>query len=131
MTARSRVAVETPAGSMMEPNFELSDEQWNLIKPFFPEPPRDPRGGRPPAHSRACVEGILWMLRSGARWNDLPKHFPSDSTCWRRHKEWTENGAWQQAWACLARKLDRQGKINHEETFADGTFASAKKGAKR
>jgi transposase len=92
MKDRSREAVETPSGSMTEPNCELTDEQWNLIKHFFPEPVRNPLGGRSPASARACVEGILWMLRSGARWNDLPAHFPSDSTCWRRHKEWTESG---------------------------------------
>lgn len=131
MTARSRRAVETPAGSKMEPDVELTDEQWNLIADLFPEPPPRPQGGRPPAPVRRCVEGIVWMLRSGARWKDLPARFPSDTTCWRRHKEWTEAGLWEQAWARLVRKLDQRGRIKHVESFADGTFASAKKGAQR
>jgi len=98
MSDRSRQAVESPAGSTMEPEFELTDEQWNLISDLFPEAPPRPKGGRPPAPVRHCVEGILWILRSGARWKDLPKCFPSDTTCWRRHKEWTEAGIWEQAW---------------------------------
>ncbi|HEX5103422.1 MAG TPA: IS5 family transposase [Pirellulaceae bacterium] len=115
----------------MEPDFELTDERWNLISDLFHEPPRRPQGGRPPAPARGCFEGILWILRSGARWKDLPKHFPSSTTCWRRHKEWTEAGVWKTAWARLVRALDRRGRVKHEESFADGTFSPAKKGAKR
>ena len=131
MTDRSRRAVESPTGSTTEPEFELTDEQWQLISDLFPEPPVGPQGGRPVTPSRPCVEGILWILRSGARWKDLPKRFPSASTCWRRHWQWTESGVWEKAWARLVRLLDRQGRVNHEESFADGTFASAKKGVKR
>ena len=131
MSDRSCQAVESPAGSTMEPEFELTDEQWNLISDLFPDTPERPQGGRPPAPVRPCVEGILWILRSGARWKDLPRCFPSDTTCWRRHKEWTEAGIWEKAWSRLIRKLDARGDIEHDESFADGTFSSAKKGAKR
>ena len=117
-----------PAGSRMEPESHLTDEQWLLIADLFPEPERSPQGGRPPTASRACVEGILWVLRTGARWKDLPKYFPSPCTCWRRFRLWTETGAWQRAWARLARQLDRHGQVRHEETIADGTFSPAKKG---
>lgn len=131
MTNRSRVAVETPAGSTTDTQYELSDEQWQLISDLFCDSPVGPKGGRPTAPSRLCVEGILWILRTGARWKDLPMRFPSDTTCWRRLKAWTEAGIWQQAWARLIRLLDRDGRVQHEEAFADGTFSSAKKGEKR
>ena len=131
MATRSRGAVESPAGSTMEPEFELTDEQWKLISDLFPEAAVGPLGGRPPAPARDCMEGILWILRSGARWKDMPARFPSATTCWRRHRAWTESGVWEKAWARLARLLDRQGRVQHEESFADGTFSSAKKGAKR
>ena len=131
MAKRSRRAVESPAGSTTEPDFELTDEQWHLIADLFSDPPVGPNGGRPVVASRRCFEGIVWMLRSGARWKDLPKHLPSTTTCWRRHKEWTEAGLWEKAWARLARMLDRQGRVKHEETIADGTFSAAKKGGKR
>lgn len=129
MANRSRETVESSAGSKTEPEFELTDEQWNLISDLFPEQPVGPKGGRPTAPSRPCVEGIIWILRTGARWKDLPRHFPSSSTCWRRLKAWTEAGIWDRAWGRLLRKLDRRGEINREESIADGTFSSAKKGA--
>ena len=78
---------------------------------------------------RRCLEGILWVLRSGARWKDLPRSFPSYVTCWRRFVEWSDDGVWDQAWRRLVDQLDRQGHVDWEEGFADGTFASAKKGA--
>ena len=70
------------AGSRMEPEQvgfrpQLDDEQWALIADLFLNPPPDPRGGRPRADARRCLEGILWVLRSGSRWKDLPRCFPS------------------------------------------------------
>lgn len=131
--ARSRDAgaSDAPVGSRTEPESQLNDEQWFLIADLFTNPKPAPKGGRPREASRPCVEGILWVLRSGARWKDLPKCFPSPSTCWRRHREWTEGGIWQKAWARLLRQLDRQGQLDWNESTADGTFSSAKKGVKR
>lgn len=108
---------------------QLSDEQWGLISDLFPKPVPNPRGGRPHADSRACFEGILWVLRTGARWKDLPRSFPSYVTCWRRFVAWTTTGLLDKALRRLVNKLDRQGGLNWNEAFADGTFASAKKGA--
>ena len=62
----------------------LTDAQWEKIRPLLPKRPWRPRGGRPAANDRKVLEGILWILRSGARWQDLPEEFPSPSTCWRR-----------------------------------------------
>jgi transposase len=123
-----------PVGSSMEPDVnlpqpQLTDEQWLLISDVFPVPVPDPRGGRPRTDARRCLEGILWVLRSGARWKDLPRSFPSYVTCWRRFVEWSSAGVWDQAWRRLVEQLDRRGAIDWEQGFADGTFASAKKGA--
>lgn len=127
MSFRSR---EVPAGSRMEPKSELTDDQWRLIADLFPYDPRTGQRGRPAIEPRACVEGILWVLRSGARWKDLPDRFPSYPTCWRRFRQWTAAGLWAKAWARLLRALEREGRIDLTETLADGTFSSAKKGAK-
>jgi transposase len=121
-------------GSRMEadsnlPPPQLTDEQWLLISDCFPVPTPDPRGGRPRANVRRCLEGILWVLRSGARWKDLPRSFPSYVTCWRRFVEWSSNGVWDEAWCRLLEQLDRRGDVDWEQGFADGTFAAAKKGA--
>lgn len=78
MPNRSR----SDAGSRMEPIAcpvppQLTDEQWSLISDLFAVPTPNPRGGRPRADVRQCLEGILWVLRSGARWKDLPRSLPS------------------------------------------------------
>jgi transposase len=77
---------------------EISDRQWKTLASLLPEPTRSDKGGQIPAPNRACFEGILWLLRSGARYKDIPQHFPSGSTCWRRLKWWYEQGALLNAW---------------------------------
>ena len=130
MSKRSRKwRAKARAGSRTEPEPQLTDEQWLLIADLFADEPPSEKGGRPRCAARACFEGILWVLRTGARWKDLPAHFPSPPTCWRRLKAWTEAGLWKKAWGRLLRKLDRRGRIHWQEAIADGTFSSAKKGA--
>lgn len=109
---------------------ELTDKQWHKLLRLLPEPPRSDGGGQVPASNRACLEGILWLVRSGARYKDMPKHFPSGSTCWRRLKWWYEQGAVLNAWQTILGLLDKKGRIHWEECFADATFSPAKKGAK-
>ena len=122
---------ESGRRAKMESDLQLADDPWNLISDFFPDLPPNPNGGRPAAPARDCLEGVLWILRNGARWSDLPKRYPSGSTCWRRRKKWTESGIWDQVQGRLLRKWDRQGQINHEESIADVMFSAAKKGGTR
>ena len=107
---------------------ELTDRQWGKIRPHLPKRTPSRKGGRPPADDRECLEGILWVLRSGARWKDLPEDFPSPSTCWRRLRDWEEAGVWLKIWRIFLSELDNRGRLGWEETFADGSFAPAKKG---
>ena len=116
---------------MSKKRFELlSDAQWELISPLLPEPlRRKDKRGRRWASNRACLEGILWVLQTGAAWRFLPDQYPSPATCWRRLKRWEEQGVWLDAWRALLGALDGKGLLNWEETFLDGSFAPAKKGA--
>ncbi|MBX3443841.1 MAG: IS5 family transposase [Planctomyces sp.] len=106
----------------------LTDAQWEKLRPLIPQRPRSPRGGRPPADDRACLEGILWVLKTGARWKDLPGEFPSPATCWRRMNEWAESGVLEAVWRALLDQLDDQQLLDWDEVFVDGTFSPAKKG---
>jgi transposase len=110
----------------------LTDEQWELIEPLLPEPRRrkDHRG-RPWTSNRACFEGILWILQTGAAWRFLPDEFPSPATCWRRLKQWQDEDVWLDAWRALLGALDAEGLLKWDKTFLDGSFAPAKKGAKQ
>lgn len=110
----------------------LTGEQWELIEPLLPQRKRRGDGrGRPSAANRACFEGILWILQTGAAWRFLPEEFPSPSTCWRRLQQWEEQGVWLKAWRTLLGALDREGLLKWDEAFLDGSFAPAKKGALR
>jgi transposase len=106
----------------------VTDEQWTKIEPLLPEYTPSPKGGRPPKDNRDVFEGIAWVLRSGARWQDLPDEYPSSTTCWRRLQEWEEQGIWLKIWRKFLSELDECSQLEWEETFADGSFASAKKG---
>jgi len=107
---------------------ELTDAQWNKIEPLLFNSRRSKRG-RKPVDNRRCFEGVLWVLRSGARWKDLPSRYPSPSTCWRRLRDWEKQGIWLKLWRTFLGELDEAGRLSWEETFSDGTFSPAKKGA--
>ena len=107
----------------------VTDEQWEKIKPFLPKRRRSARGGRPPADDRACLEGVLWVLRTGARWRDLPERYPSPSTCWRRLVEWEGEEVLVKIRRTFLDTLDEQGLLDWDEVFVDASFSPAKKGA--
>jgi transposase len=107
---------------------QLSDDQWFLIEDLFPWEPPTRLGGRPPIPPRAVLEGLLWMLRNGGPWKDLPEYFPSEATCRRRLREWTESGILIEVWSRLVELSDELGCIDWEQLIADGTFCRARKG---
>src|SRR5437667_7237890 len=110
---------------------QLTDAQWERIAPSFPEHPPSPQGGRPRASDRECLEGILWLLRTGARWRDIPLDLPSGSTCWRRLVDWAGDEVLPHLQGVLVGQLGERGKLDLAELFADATFIRAKKGATR
>jgi len=107
----------------------VREEQWIRLEPWWPKPKPSVKGGRKPRGNREVFDDIIWLLRSGARWNDLADRYPSASTCWPRLQQWEEQGVWLKIWPKFLSELDQQGQLDWEETFADGSFASAKKGA--
>ena len=79
---------------------ELTDRLWERVAPRLPPPRPHPNGGRPFASDRACFEGIVHLLRNGLRWRHLPPCYPSGVTCWRRHRDWTAAGVWDDVLPC-------------------------------
>ena len=109
---------------------KLTEEQWGLLSDLIPDPPvRPDKRGRPWKDKRAVLEGILWILRTGAPWADLPEKYPPYQTCHRRFQQWAEDGTLNKVIKQLARHLEETGKIKLKECFIDGTFVPAKKGA--
>jgi transposase len=109
---------------------ELTDVQWGLLKPLVePKTPRK-RRGRPWRETRQVLEGVLWILRTGAQWAELPKDkFPPYQTCHRRFQRWVREGTLVAVLRTLAEDLLARGQLDLSETFIDASFSSAKKGA--
>jgi transposase len=110
---------------------ELTNAQWEAIRPFIPEEELEPpkrTGGRPYKDARSVLEGILWILRTGASWTDLPAKFPPFQTCHRRFQRWVDGGVLPEILAALRRDLEGRGGFENLEAFIDGSYVPAKKG---
>jgi len=94
---------------MAKERWKLTQTQWEKIELLLPKPNKSRRGGRPYADNHKVFEGILWVLRTGTPWADLPKQYPSPSTCWRRLKLWEEQDIWIDAWRAFLAELDQRG----------------------
>lgn len=102
---------------------------WKKIAPLLPKSPKHRRGSRPWIEDRRVLEGILWILRSGAHRQDLSEKYPHPSTYWRRLRNWEEQGVWLNIWRAFLCELNERRQLEWSESFVDGTFAPAKKGA--
>src|SRR5215211_3234334 len=89
----------------------LTDEQWERVAPHLPAHPPSPKDGRPRADDRECLEGLLWYLRTGARWRDMPIDLPSGGTCWRRLVDWAGDDVLQHLQGVLVEQLGEAGKL--------------------
>jgi transposase len=77
----------------MTNRYELSNQQWEQIKEMLPGKVGD--RGRSGEDNRRFVNGVLWVLRSGARWTDLPAHYGKHKTVHKRFSRWAKKGVWE------------------------------------
>ena len=108
---------------------DLSDAQWERLEPLFQEKRRADGRGRPWRDAREVLNGVLWVLRTGAPWKDLPARYPPYQTCHRRFQQWERTGVFRAALQCLAEDLHQRGGLDLTEGFIDASFTAAKKGA--
>jgi len=114
---------------------ELTDEHWARLAPLLP-PQKRPGPGKPALDHRPIVSGILWRLRTGAPWRDMPERFGKWQTVYSRFRRWRLIGLWDQVLAALQAQAQTEGRIDWSLHFVDGTTvrahqhaAGAKKGA--
>jgi transposase len=113
----------------MRGRWEFSDAQWQLIEPILRPQRRSDGRGRPWQDTRAVLNGILWVLGTGAQWRELPKKYPPYQNCHRRFQQWVRAGKPERILHVLAEELEARGKLDLEEAFIDASSTGAKKGA--
>ena len=102
---------------------ELTDEQWAALAPHLP--PQRAATGRPAKDHRAVVEGVLWRLRTGAPWRDLPERYGPWQSVYTRFRRWQRAGVWDRALAALQAEADLRGELDWPLRFLDGTSIRA------
>ncbi len=100
----------------------LTDEDWNLIADAFPEPAAT---GRPPRDPRVIVDGILWILRTGSPWRDLPAEFGPWQSVWRLFDKWNSDGILDDILRRLRAAFVDLGEIDNDLWCIDGTICRA------
>ena len=107
----------------MSHRHELTDEQWKQIEPLLP--PQQPDTGRPRTDHRQIINGILWILGTGAPWRDLPERYGPWQTVYGRFNQWREDGLWQRIFEQVQVDADQHDNIEWEIHFVDSTMARA------
>jgi transposase len=104
---------------------DLSDAQWRLIEPLMP---RQARGGKWNDH-RVVFDGILWVLRTGAPWRDLPERYGKWPSVYDRFNRWRKDGTFERVLKALRIRLDKAGHIDWDLWCVDGSSVRASRAA--
>lgn len=111
---------------------DLTQQQWNRLQPLLP--PEKPHTGCPSKDHRTVINGMLWILRTGAPWRDLPRRYGAWQTVSGRFYHWRRIGLLQQLFTALQQQADAEGNLNWDIHFVDGSVIRAHQhaaGAKR
>lgn len=110
---------------------DLTEEGWKIIEPLLPA--ERGRWGRPAGDNRKYVNGMLWVLRTGAPWRDLPEKYGNWNSIYRRHLRWRDLGMWESVLAALTDALEDDTCYSMDSTIVRGhaQAAGAKGGLKR
>jgi transposase len=102
---------------------DVTNEQWAQLEPLLP--PQKPKTGRPNLPHRQVINGILWVLRTGAPWEDMPLRYGNHKTAWSRFDRWRKAGIWTRVLAALQDAADDAGTLDWEIHFVDSTVVRA------
>ena len=105
---------------------ELIDKQWSVIEKHIPSPAKT---GRPRCDDRTTINGILFVLTTGCRWEDMPKRYGTKSSAHLRFQNLQQKGVWKKILSELIKSARRQDKINLQKISVDSPSIPAKKGA--
>lgn len=105
----------------------LPDALWAIIEPLLPKHEPSPKGGRPRLDDRKALTGILFVLKTGLPWEDLPAEMNCGCgmTCWRRLAEWQADGTWDKVHAVLLQRLHDAGRLDWSKCAIDSSSVRA------
>ena len=105
----------------------LPDGLWAIIEPLLPVYRPSPKGGRPPITHRQALTGILFVLKTGLPWEDLPAEMGCGSgmACWRRLAAWQADGTWDRVHAALLERLAGAGRLDWSKCVIDSPSVRA------
>jgi transposase len=111
----------------------VSDELWAVVEPILPPLRKSPKGGRPPVGNREALAGILFVLKTGIAWEDLPQEMGCGCgmTCWRRLVAWQKAGVWKRLHHILLNKLRAADQIDWSRAVVDSASVKAVMGGKK
>jgi transposase len=111
----------------------VPDDLWAAIAPLLPPARPRPKGGRPPVPDRAALTGIVFVLKTGIQWEDLPAEMGCGSgmTCWRRLRDWQAAGVWARLHRVLLERLHGADKLDWTRASLDSASVPAKRGARQ
>jgi putative transposase len=104
------------------------DGLWDMIQPVLQELDPPHKGHRQRTEPRPALDGIIYQMRSGCQWNQLPKQFGDDSSVHRALQRWIERGVFQRIWALLVESCQELAGVDWEWQSADGAMAKARFG---
>ncbi len=106
---------------------DLTDAQWGRLQPLLPPHRRGKgtKGGRPSIDHRRIINGIIWILRTGAPWADLPERYGNYKTVSSRYYRWRHAGLWDRILADLQAEAERDGTLDWTLHFIDSTIVRA------
>lgn len=102
---------------------DLTNEQWERLAPLLPA--QRPATGRPAKDHRTVLNGILWVLRTGAPWRDLPERYGPWPSVYSRFRRWQQAGVWERLLADLQTQADTAGDLDWGLHFVDSTVIRA------
>ncbi|REJ90445.1 MAG: IS5 family transposase [Planctomycetota bacterium] len=105
----------------------VPDELWEIVEPLIPKHEPSPKGGRPPVGDRECLTGIVFVLKTGIPWEDLPQEMGCGSgmTCWRRLRDWQVAGVWDNLVQVLLNELRAADEIDFSRAAVDSASVRA------
>jgi putative transposase len=108
--------------------WEVGDQLWSIIQKILDEHDAPASTGRPRTGQREALNGIIYQMRSGVQWNQLPEQFGDDSSVHRTMQRWIAKGVFERIWAVLIENCQELEGVNWEWQSADAAMSKARFG---